>query len=117
MGPPSTPPTSFEGHGTETYDQGKKRYVGSWTDSMSTGLTTTESTYDAATKTMTGWMEGPDLTGKVSKMRSTVTMKDPNTRVFSIFNVGPDGKESLGMRITYTRRKEAGPTGAKRKGV
>jgi hypothetical protein len=27
--------------------------------------------------------------------------------------VGPDGKESLGMRITYTRRKEAGPTGVK----
>ena len=116
MGPPSTPPTSFEGHGTDTYDMGKKRYVGSWTDSMSTGLSTSESTYDAATKTMTGWIEGPDMMGKVSKMRATTTMKDPNTRVFSMFNVGPDGKESLGMRITYTRRKEAGPTGAKRKG-
>jgi hypothetical protein len=111
MGPPSTPPTPFEGHGTETYDPAKKKYVGSWTDSMSTGLMTSESTYDAATKTMTGWMEGPDLTGKVSKMKSTVTMKDPNMRVFSMYNVGPDGKESLGMRITYTRRKEAGPTG------
>jgi hypothetical protein len=114
MGPPPTPPTPFEGHGTETYDTSKKRYVGSWTDSMSTGLMTTESTYDAVTKTMTGSMEGPDMTGKVSKMKSTVTMKDPNTRVFSMYNVGPDGKESLSMRITYTRRKEAGPTGAKR---
>lgn len=113
MGPPSTPPTPFEGHGTETYDTAKKRYVGSWTDSMSTGLMTSESTYDAVTKTMTGWMEGPDMSGKVSKMKSTVTMKDPNTRVFSMYNVGPDGKESLGMRITYTRRKEAGPTKAK----
>jgi hypothetical protein len=114
MGPPPTPPTPFEGHGTETYDISKKRYVGSWTDSMSTGLMTTESTYDAVTKTMTGWMEGPDMTGKVSKMKSTVTRTDPNTRVFSMYNVGPDGKESLSMRITYTRRKEAGPTGAKR---
>jgi len=111
MGPPSTPPTVFEGHGTETYDKAKKRYVGSWTDSMSTGLMTSESTYDAATKTMTGWMEGPDMEGKVSKMKSTVIMKDPNTRVFSMYNVGADGKESLGMRITYTRRKEAGPAG------
>jgi hypothetical protein len=28
-----------------------------------------------------------------------------------MYNVGPDGKESLGMRITYTRKKEAGPSG------
>jgi hypothetical protein len=111
MGPPSTPATSFEGHGTETYDVAKKKYVGSWVDSMSTGLQTGESTYDAGTKTMTGWMEGPDMTGKVSKMKSTSTLKDPNTRVFSMYNTGPDGKEALGMRITYTRKKEAGPSG------
>jgi hypothetical protein len=113
MGPPSTPPTPFEGHGTETYDVGKKKYVGSWVDSMSTGLMTTESTYDVATKTMTGWTVGPDLEGKVSKMKSTVVSTDPNTRVFSMFNVGADGKEALNMRITYTRRKEAGPTSKK----
>ena len=113
MGPPGTPATSFEGHGTETYDVGKKEYVGSWVDSMSTGLMTTESTYDAATKTMTGWAVGPDLEGKASKMKSTVVYKDSNTRVFSMSNVGADGKEALNMRITYTRRKEAGPTGKK----
>ena len=50
-------------------------------------------------------MVGPDMEGNVSKMKSTVTMKDPNTRVFSMYNLAPDGKESLGMRITYTRRK------------
>jgi len=109
IGPPSTPPTAFEGHGMETYDQAKKKYVGSWTDSMSTGLSVTDSTYDAATKTMKGTMEGPDMTGNISKMRETVTMKDPNSRVMEMYNLGPDGKESLGMRITYTRRKEKGP--------
>jgi hypothetical protein len=108
MGPPSTPPTAFDGHGTETYDQAKKKYVGSWTDSMSTGLSVTEMTYDPATKTMKGWMEGPDMSGQVSKMRSTTTMKDANTRVMEMYNVGPDGKESLGMRITYTRKRQAG---------
>ncbi len=105
MGPPSTPPIAFEGHGVETYDTARKKYVSSWTDSMSTGLMTGEGTHDAATRTMTGWMEGPDMEGKVTRMKSTVTMKDPNTRVFSMYNVGPDGKESLGMRITYTRKK------------
>jgi hypothetical protein len=78
---------------------------------MSTGLSVTEATHDAATKTMTGWMEGPDMSGKVSKMKSTAVMKDANTRVFSMYNVGADGKEALSMRITYTRKKEAGPSG------
>ena len=110
MGPPPAPPTTFEGHGTDTYDMGKKKYVGSWVDSMSAGLMTSESTYDATSKTMSGWTVGPDLTGNVTKMKSTTVMKDPNTRVFSMYNVGSDGKESLGMRITYIRRKEAGPS-------
>jgi hypothetical protein len=95
----------FEGRGTETYDVAKKKYVGSWADSMSSGLNVTESTYDAAAKTMTGWMEGPDPTGKTMKMKSVSTMPNPNTRVFSMYNIGPDGKEMLGMRITYTRKK------------
>jgi hypothetical protein len=105
MGPPPTPATPFEGHGTETYDQGKKKYVSSWTDSMSTGLSVAESTYDAATKTMKGTMVGPDLSGKVEKMKATTTMKDPNTRVFELYNLAPDSKETLSMRITYTRKK------------
>jgi uncharacterized protein DUF1579 len=102
---PGAPPVPFEGHGTDTYDVSKKKYVGSWTDSMSAGLLTSESTYDAATKTMTGFMQGPDMTGQVTKMKSTSVMKDANTRVFEMYNVGPDGKETLGMRITYTRKK------------
>jgi len=95
----------FEGHGTETWDPKKGKYVGSWTDSMSTGLSVSESSYDPASKTMTGWMEGPDMTGNITKMKSVSTHKDPDTRVFEMFNVGPDGKEALGMRITYTRKK------------
>jgi len=97
--------TTFEGHGTDTWDPAKKKYVGSWTDSMSTGLSVSESTYDPATRTMTGWMEGPDMTGNVVKMKSISTLKDADTRVMEMHNVGPDGKEVLGMRITYTRQK------------
>jgi len=72
---------------------------------MSAGLSISESTHDAKAKTMTGWMEGPDMTGKVTKTKAVSTWKDPNTRVFSMYSVGPDGKEALGMRITYTRKK------------
>jgi hypothetical protein len=99
------PGQTFEGHGVAAYDAVKKKYVGSWTDSMSTGLSISESSYDAAAKTSTGWMEGPDMTGKVMKMRSTVEYPDASHRVFTMYSTGPDGKEVPGMRITYTRRK------------
>ena len=98
------PGMTFHGHGTTVFDAVKKKYVGSWTDSMSAGLSIGESTYDAAAKRATGWMEGPDMTGKMVKMRSVVDYKD-DTRVFTMFMPGPDGKETMGMRITYTRRK------------
>jgi hypothetical protein len=99
------PGQTFHGHGTTAYDPAKKKYVGSWTDSMSAGLLIAESTYDATSKSATGWMEGPDMTGKVTKMKSVVEYRDASTRVFSMYGPGPDGKEGLGMRITYKRRQ------------
>jgi Protein of unknown function (DUF1579) len=101
------PGQTFHGHGTTAYDPAKKKYVGSWTDSMSKGLSIGESTHDPASKTFTGWMEGPDMTGKVAKMKSVVEYKDTGTRVFTMYGpgFGPDGKEAVGMRITYKRRQ------------
>lgn len=95
----------FEGRGVTTWDPKKQKYVGSWTDSMSTGLSIGESTYDAKTKKWTGWMEGPDMSGNVMKARSVVEVTTANTRVFTLYGPGPDGKEAQMMKITYTRRK------------
>lgn len=95
----------FHGHGVTTWDGAKKKYVGSWTDSMSMGLAMTEGTYDAATKKMTGSMEGPDMTGAVMKMRTVSEWKEAGTRVMTSFATGPDGKEMQVMKITSTRRK------------
>jgi Protein of unknown function (DUF1579) len=94
----------FHGHGTTTWDPAKKKYVGTWTDSMSAGISLGESTYDAATKTASGSMEGPDMTGKIVKSRSVVEYKDANTRVMQMFTTGPDGKEIPMMKISYTRK-------------
>jgi uncharacterized protein DUF1579 len=99
------PGVPFEGHGVATWDAVKKRYAGSWTDSMSQGLGLGESTWDPATKQFTGWMEAPDMTGKVMKTRSVVEYKPDGSRVFTAYSPGPDGKEMQMMRITYTRRK------------
>jgi hypothetical protein len=94
----------FEGHGVSTWDPNRKKYVGSWTDSMSRGLYIAESTWDPATRTSTGWMEGPDMSGKTTKTKSTVQYKPDGSRVFTTYAPGPDGKETVGMRITYRKR-------------
>lgn len=101
MGPGMT----FHGHGMTAYDPMKKKYVGSWTDSMSTGMNVGETTYDAAAKKASGSMEGPDATGKVVKSRTVVEYVDPDHRVMTMFGAGPDGKEAQLMKISYTRRK------------
>ena len=97
--------TPFLGHGVTTWDPAKKKYVGSWTDSMSTGLSIGESTYDPATKKWSGWMEGPDMTGKVMKSRPSSSGRTPRRASSRCIAAGPDGKEMEGMKITYTKRK------------
>ena len=93
----------FQGHGVSTWDPTKNKYVGSWSDSMAAGLAVTESTWDAAKKTMNGTMDTPDGQGGTAKLRSTVEFT-PGKRVFSMFIAGPDGKEMPTMRVTYTKR-------------
>lgn len=97
--------TPFQGHGVAVYDMVAKKYTSTWMDSMSPSLMIGSSSYDAAKKTMTGWMEGPDMTGKTVKMKAVTEWKDADTRVFTMYMAGPDGKEFPGMRITYKRQK------------
>ena len=88
------PGQPFSGHGTSAWDPAKKKYVGSWTDSMSSGIA------------MSGRSSGTgSASGKVAKMKSVVEYKGADSRVFTMYMTGPDGKDVLGMRITYTKRK------------
>jgi hypothetical protein len=94
----------FEGHGITGYDPDKKAYVFCWVDSMSTTVSQGESTYDAASKTMTGWMAGKDpATGAATKMKSVSRYTDANTRVFELYPSLEASEPS--MTITYTRKK------------
>ena len=43
----------FEGRGAMGYDPAKKKFVGTWVDTMAPAYYTVEGTYDAATKTLT----------------------------------------------------------------
>ena len=71
---------------------------------MSTGLSIGESTYDAAKKVMTGYMEGPDMSGKVVRSKAVAEYKADRSRVFTMYTKTPDGKDAPEMRITYVKR-------------
>jgi len=98
------PGQAFHGHGMSAWDPVKKKYVGSWTDSMSTGIAMGESTWDASTKKFTGTMEMPDLSGGTMKSRMVVEYPTSTTRTMTSYMAGPDGKEFVNLRITYTKR-------------
>jgi hypothetical protein len=98
----------FQGHGVTGWDPAKKKYVGVWVDSMSTSVSLTETTYDPATKTASGMLDGPPgPDGQPMKMKAVTEYKDDDTRVFTMYVKGPDGKEVPTMRITYKRRKSS----------
>jgi hypothetical protein len=96
----------FEGRGQFGYDPVKKKYVGTWIDSMSPNLTVLEGSYDAKTKTMTytGDATGPDGVKYSEKM--VTTTRDDGTRVFALYmKIGESKDEAKFMEITYTKRK------------
>lgn len=95
----------FHGHGLTTWDPAKKKYVGSWVDSMSAGLSIIESTWDPAAKRAEGTMAMPEPSGGTLKARTVVEYSSPDTRTMTSYMTGPDGKEFVSLRITYTRRK------------
>ena len=92
----------FHGKGLDSYDAGKKKYVGTWFDSMSASPMVMEGTYDKAKKTLTLEGEGPGMDGKPTKHKSVSVMPDDDTINFSMY-MG-DGKEP-GFTIVYKRVK------------
>jgi hypothetical protein len=92
---------SYEGMGTMGYDNGKKKYIGTWFDSMSTGIMSYEGDYDHGSKQMV--MRGSyvdPLSGKETATRMVTRMVSDDQTVFEMY--GPDlaGKEVKWMEIT-----------------
>jgi len=94
--------TKFSGRGFDSYDAGKKKYVGVWFDSMTTSPMVMEGTYDKASKTMTMTGDAPGMDGKMAKHKIVTVMPDDNTMNFAMY-VG-DVKEPA-FTIVYKRKK------------
>jgi hypothetical protein len=97
----------FHGRGQFGFDPVKKKYVGTWLDSMSTVLSVLEGDYDAKTKTMTYVGDGYDPEHKAKfSQKMVTTMKDDGTRVFTLYmKFEGQPAEAKFMEITYTKRK------------
>ncbi|HVP37624.1 MAG TPA: DUF1579 domain-containing protein [Candidatus Saccharimonadales bacterium] len=95
----------FQGRGLTGWDPAKGKYVGVWVDAMSTYVMSSEGTCDKATGTFTMWQESPGPDGKPMKWRTETKSPDPDTRVWIAYMPTPDGKEYVGMKATYKRRK------------
>jgi hypothetical protein len=96
----------YQGRLFSGYDNLKKEYVNVWIDNMNTGITTSTSTYDPATKTFNekGKFSCP-IEGGDTSYRGVLRIVDENTHVLEHYMTGEDGKEMKGMEITYTRKK------------
>ena len=100
-------PAKFEGRGQYSYDAAKKKYVGTWIDSMAPTVSVLEGTYDAKAKTMSYVGDGYDPAQQVKyTQRMVTTMKDDGTRVFTLYMKYEGAPaEAKFMEITYTKRK------------
>jgi hypothetical protein len=93
---------TFKGHGMEGYDNVKKKFVGTWIDSMGTGIMMSEGDYDPATKTFTYTGELEAMPGMKQKIREVMKVTDKDHMVFEWYETrGP--QEMKTMEIDYAR--------------
>jgi len=96
----------FTGVGYTGYDNIKKKYVGSWMDTMTTSMMISDGKADADGKSITfsSTMDDP-MTGKTSPVKEKVTVVDADHHMLEMWGAGPDGKMFKMMEINYTRKK------------
>ena len=94
----------FEGIGMDGYDNLNKKYVGSWFDSLSTGIMPYEGSMDADSKvlTMKGSYDDP-MSGGKQTVRMVTTIVDPNKHTFEMYG-SMNGQEMKMMEMTCTRK-------------
>lgn len=93
----------FEGRGTTSYCPIKKKYVGTWIDNMTPSPMVMMGSY-TDDKTFVEEGEGPSQEGKIVKIRTKSTMPDKDTMIFTMYQIGDDGKEKQTLQITYKRK-------------
>lgn len=94
----------FTGLGTMGYDNVTKSYVGTWIDSMSTGVTTSRGALNGNVIKYKGMMSDP-MSGKEVPYSMTLTMAGNDSHTMEMWGPGPNGKNVKWMEMVYTRAK------------
>jgi len=94
----------FEGMGLFGYDNQHKEYVSTWADIMGTSITMSKGRADDGGKTLTyASMFDDPMTGQKKPFKMVTKIIDDNNHTFSMFE-DVNGKETMTMEITYTRK-------------
>lgn len=97
---------AFHGQGITGFDLYKKKFVGSWIDSMSTSIANMTGELDASGKVLTMLSEQYDpMLDAVVKMRWVSKLTGPDTQSMEFYTTLPGGKEMKSGEIHYTRKK------------
>lgn len=94
---------TFTGFGMTGYDNVTGKYWGTWNDNMSTGIGTSQGTFDAEAGVYTfhGEMADP-MTGTMKKNHATITLKD-GQEIMEMYEMH-GGEEVKTMEIVYSRK-------------
>lgn len=94
----------FNGVGIMGYDNAKKKHVGTWIDSMGTGILTTEGDYDPDTHTATEFGTSSSPQGPM-KFKMLTKYADEDNFTFTLYLLPGEDQEVKMMEIEYTRKK------------
>jgi len=94
----------FTGTGVMGYDNVTRQYIGTWYDSMSTGITTLKGTMSGDTIKYKGLMSDP-IAGKEVPYTMSFKIVNKDTQTMEFWGAGPNGKQMKWMEMTYTRAK------------
>jgi hypothetical protein len=101
----------FTGLGYTGYDKTRKKYVGTWMDSMSTMIMTSDGDFDQATNTFNFAGSYTDPDGKTVQSRETLKLESADRIVYTMYHTEPGGQEAKMGEIIYTRAGGAAPAG------
>ncbi len=93
----------FEGLGYTGYDRVKKKYIGTWMDTMSTSAMHSEGEYDAPSGMIVMHSAFVDPFGREIKGRETLKLDGPDMIIFTMYHTEPGKPEAKVGEITYKR--------------
>ncbi len=94
----------FHGMGLDGYDNLNEKYVGIWTDTMSTMMIVFSGSLDSSGKIREMFAEYTSaMTGKPTKSKGVTTVVSENEHRYEGWHMGDDGEWTKAIEIVYTR--------------